>query len=206
MWSPVTTSILAKRARVHRYFCKKPAIDLDLVSPRSLHSAMREVSQCLPAVSDQLWHQAYVSEAAGLLGYRWNVTGKVQQGKKLGRTLGFPTANLVLPDYTRLINGIYAVRVRRENGSLHDGVASFGGRPTFDNGAELFETFLFDFDDDLYGENITVSLFEFMRGEDKFSSAEALVEQMKKDEVEARARLAGVQPLSTLDGVLNFTA
>jgi riboflavin kinase/FMN adenylyltransferase len=147
-----------------------------------------------------------VSEAAGLLGYRWNVTGKVQQGKMLGRTLGFPTANLVLPDYTRLTNGIYAVRVRRENGSLHDGVASFGRRPTFDNGAELFETFLFDFDDDLYGENIIVSLFGFLREEGKFASAEALVGQMKKDESEARALLVGVQPLSTLDGVLNFTA
>ena len=136
----------------------------------------------------------------------WNLTGKVQQGKMLGRTLGFPTANLVLPDYTRLTNGIYAVRVRRENGSLHDGVASFGRRPTFDNGAELFETFLFDFDDDLYGENIIVSLFGFLREEGKFASAEALVEQMKKDESEARALLVGVQPLSTLDGVLNFTA
>ena len=147
-----------------------------------------------------------VSEAAGLLGYRWSVSGKVQQGKKLGRTLGFPTANLVLPDYTRLTNGIYAVRVRRDDGSLHDGVASFGRRPTFDNGAELFETFLFDFDDDLYGENITVSLFGYLRGEENFSSAEALVEQMKKDEFEARALLAGVQPISTLDGVLNFTS
>ena len=147
-----------------------------------------------------------VSEAAGLLGYRWNVEGKVQQGKKLGRTLGFPTANLVLPEYTRLTNGIYAVRVRRHDGSLHDGVASFGRRPTFDNGTELFETFLFDFDDDLYGENISVSLFGYLRGEEKFSSAEALVEQMKKDESEARALLAGAQPLSTLDGVLNFTA
>ena len=147
-----------------------------------------------------------VSEAAGLLGYRWNVAGTVQQGKKLGRTLGFPTANLVLPDFTRLTNGIYAVRVRRENGPLHDGVASFGRRPTFDNGTELFETFLFDFDDDLYGENIIVSLFGFLREESKFDSAEALVEQMKKDAAEARALLAGVQPLSALDGVLNFAS
>ena len=147
-----------------------------------------------------------VGEAASLLGYRWNVGGKVQQGKKIGRTLGFPTANLMLPDYTRLTNGIYAVRVRRNNGSLHDGVASFGRRPTFDNGAELFETFLFDFDDDLYGEDITVSLFGFLRGEVKFSSAEALVQQMKKDEFEARGLLASVQPLSILDGVLNFNS
>ena len=115
-----------------------------------------------------------VSEAAGLLGYRWNIGGKVQQGRKLGRTLGFPTANLVLPDNTRLANGIYAVRVRRNNGALCDGVASFGRRPTFDNGEELFETFLFDFDDELYDEFITVSLFGFLRSEINFSTADAL--------------------------------
>ena len=148
--------------------------------------------------------QGKVVEAAGLLGYRWNVTGKVCEGKKLGRTLGFPTANLVLPDNMQLTNGIYAVRVKRESGAIHDGVASFGRRPTFDNGAELLESFLFDFDDDLYGETISVSLFGYLRGEEKFASADALIEQMKKDETEARALLSGVKPLSALDGVLNF--
>lgn len=148
--------------------------------------------------------QGNVSEAAGLLGYRWNICGEVIQGKKLGRTLGFPTANIVLPESMKLTNGIYAVRVRRENGTIFDGVSSFGRRPTFDNGHELFETYLFDFDDNLYGENITISLFGYLRGEEKFSSAEALVEQMNKDKAEARSLLSGVKPLSALDGVLNF--
>ena len=148
--------------------------------------------------------QGSVSEAAKLLGYRWRASGEVREGKKLGRTLGYPTANLVLPKSVRLANGIYAVRVRRENGSIHNGVASFGRRPTFDNGEELLEAFLFDFDDNLYGEKITISLFEHLRGEEKFSSADELITQMKKDEAQARELLLNVKPLSELDGALNF--
>ncbi len=145
-----------------------------------------------------------VGQAAGLLGYRWNAEGIVQKGKQLGRTLGFPTANLDLPASNRLANGIYAARLRRADGTIHDGVACFGRRPTFDNGPELLETFIFDFDENLYGEKISVSLFGYLRGEEKFDSVEALVAQMKKDEVEARALLAGVAPLSELDRALNF--
>ncbi len=143
-------------------------------------------------------------EAASLLGYRWNISGMVCEGKKLGRTLGFPTANIVLPENTQLAHGIYAVRVHREDGSFHDGVASYGRRPTFDNGAELFETFLFDFDDDLYGEILTISLFGFLRSEEKFHSSKALIKQMNKDKADARSLLSGVTPLSALDGMINF--
>ncbi len=145
-----------------------------------------------------------VGDAASLLGYRWNIAGMVREGKKLGRTLGFPTANIELPENTQLTHGIYAVRVRREDGSFHDGVASYGRRPTFDNGAVLFETFLFNFDDDLYGEILTISLFGFLRSEEKFSSSKALIKQMNKDKTEARLLLSEVNPLSALDGVLNF--
>lgn len=145
-----------------------------------------------------------VVQASGLLGYRWNAEGIVQKGKQLGRTLGFPTANLELPSSNRLANGIYAARLRRQDGTIHDGVACYGRRPTFDNGVELLETFVFDFDDNLYGEKISVSLFGYLRGEEKFDSVDALVEQMKKDAVEARALLAGVRPLSELDEALNF--
>jgi riboflavin kinase/FMN adenylyltransferase len=68
--------------------------------------------------------------AAGLLGYRYAVSAEIQHGKKLGRTLGYPTANMALPPETALEPGIYAVRFRRTNGTIHDGVASFGRRPT----------------------------------------------------------------------------
>ncbi|MBB3936827.1 bifunctional riboflavin kinase/FAD synthetase [Aureimonas phyllosphaerae] len=142
--------------------------------------------------------------AAGLLGYRWTIEGTVSHGAKLGRTLGYPTANMVLPDDGLLAHGIYAVRLRRADGSLHDGVASYGRRPTFDNGAALFETFLFDFSGDLYGEAVSVSLFGFIRGEERFDSAEALIARMDIDAAEARALLAGARPLSPLDAALTF--
>ncbi len=144
------------------------------------------------------------SEAAGLLGYRWMVEGIVREGKKLGRTLGFPTANLEMPEANRLANGIYAVRLRRASGIIHDGVASFGRRPTFDNGAELLETFVFDFDHDLYNEEVTVSLFGYLRSEEKFDTVDDLIEQMKRDEAEARVLLQGAKPLTRLDEKLNF--
>nr|WP_245415049.1 bifunctional riboflavin kinase/FAD synthetase [Aureimonas flava] len=145
-----------------------------------------------------------VAAAAALLGYRWTVEGAIGHGAKLGRTLGYPTANMALPDDGLLAHGIYAVRLRRADGSLHDGVASYGRRPTFDNGAALFETFLFDFSGDLYGEPVSVSLFGFVRGEERFDSAEALVARMDVDAREARALLAGARPLSPLDAAVAF--
>lgn len=146
-----------------------------------------------------------VAGAAGLLGYRYTVEAPVTGGRKLGRTLGFPTANMVLPPESALRHGIYAVRLRRADGSLHDGVASFGRRPTIDDeGAPLLETFVFDFDGDLYGETCGVSFFGFLRGEEKFDGLDALVAQMKRDEAEARALLSATRPLSPLDAAMSF--
>ncbi|MCO5145190.1 MAG: bifunctional riboflavin kinase/FAD synthetase [Aquamicrobium sp.] len=146
-----------------------------------------------------------VAAAAGLLGYRYTVEAEIAHGQKLGRTLGFPTANMALPEGTDLAHGIYAVRLRRENGALHDGVASFGRRPTVtENGAPLLETYLFDFSGDLYGETACVSFFGFLRGEEKFDGLDALVARMRQDEAEARALLAGVRPLSPLDAAIAF--
>jgi riboflavin kinase/FMN adenylyltransferase len=148
-----------------------------------------------------------VTEAAGSLGYRFTVEAPVVHGKQLGRTLGFPTANMELPEETALAHGIYAVRFRRADGSLHNGVASFGRRPTVDEaGAVLLETYLFDFSGDLYGEDCLVSFFGYLRGEEKFSSLEELTKQMRRDEEEARALLAGVKPFSGLDLAVTFDA
>lgn len=143
-------------------------------------------------------------EAAGLLGYRWTFEGSVAHGQKLGRTLGYPTANMNLQNDDLLRHGIYAVRLRRADGSIHQGVASYGRRPTFDNGAALFETHLFDFSGDLYGENASISLFAFLRGEERFASVEELIRQMDRDSAEARAVLANAAPLSALDAKIAF--
>jgi riboflavin kinase/FMN adenylyltransferase len=152
-----------------------------------------------------LLEEGDVAEAAGLLGYRFTVQAEVTGGQKLGRTLGFPTANMRLPPDVALRHGIYAVRFRRRDGSLLDGVANFGRRPTVDdNGAPLLETFVFDFSGDLYGETSRVSFFGFLRGEEKFDGLDPLVAQMKRDDAEARALLSGVQPLSKLDARIAF--
>lgn len=149
--------------------------------------------------------EAEVAEAAGLLGYRYTVVAEVEHGKKLGRQLGFPTANMALAPEMALHHGIYAVRLRRADGTLHDGVASFGRRPTVDDdGVPLLETHVFDFSGDLYGETCSVSFFGFLRGEVKFDGLDPLIEQMKRDEAEARALLSGVRPLSKLDLAVSF--
>ncbi len=146
-----------------------------------------------------------VSGAAGLLGYRFTVESEVIGGQKLGRTLGYPTANMALAPETELKAGIYAVRFRRPDGSIRDGVASFGYRPTVtDNGAPLLETFVFDFSGDLYGEVCSVSFFGHLRDELKFDGLDPLVAQIKRDEEEARAMLSGVRPLSELDAKIAF--
>lgn len=153
----------------------------------------------------RLLSEGNVSEAAGLLGYRFTVEAEVIKGQQLGRTLGYPTANMALAPEAELKPGIYAVRLRRADGSLHDGVASFGYRPTVtDNGAPLLETFVFDFSGDLYGEHCRVSFFGHLRDELKFTGLEPLVEQIRKDEEEARALLAGVRPLGELDQKIAF--
>lgn len=128
-----------------------------------------------------------VATAEKLLGYRWFVEGEVRHGEKLGRTLGFPTANIALPPGTDLRHGIYAVRAAIAPGLIHSGVASFGRRPTFDNGAPLFETFLFDFTGDLYGRRIEIELLDWIRPEEKFPSVEALVAAVGQDARAARA-------------------
>lgn len=127
--------------------------------------------------------------ATRLLTRPFAIEGVVQHGDKRGRTLGYPTANMNLGDYLRPAYGIYAIRVRLENGDEHAGVASLGIRPTFDPPAELLETYLFDFAGDLYGQTVEVSLHAYLRGEEKFDSMDALVAQMKRDEAEARRLL-----------------
>lgn len=129
-----------------------------------------------------------VKIAASLLGYWWFVRGVVAHGDKRGRDLGFPTANMILDPSCRLAHGIYAVRANVD-GRIVDGVASFGRRPTFDDGAPRLETFLFDFSGDLYGREIAVEFIAYLRGEEKFDSIETLVAQMNRDADNARAAI-----------------
>jgi len=133
--------------------------------------------------------QGKVVEAAELLGAPWFTSGEVIHGDKRGRELGFPTANLKLDPACGLKHGIYAVRVA-VGAERRDGVASFGRRPTFDDGAPLLEVYLFDFAGDLYGQTIDVAFIGWVRHEQKFESIEVLKAAMLADAAQARDALA----------------
>ncbi|WP_407177012.1 bifunctional riboflavin kinase/FAD synthetase [Bradyrhizobium sp. STM 3562] len=133
--------------------------------------------------------EGQLADATAMLGGPWFVTGSVIHGDKRGRDLGYPTANIRLDNNCGLKHGIYAVRVGRGKTRI-DGVASFGRRPTFDNGAPLLEVFLFDFKGDLYGETLDVAFIGFIREELKFDSIDALIRRMNEDSAIARAQLA----------------
>ncbi len=130
-----------------------------------------------------------IVRAETLLGHPWFVFGEVVHGEKRGRELGFPTANIKLDPSCELKHAIYAVRAHVGQ-KIYDAVASFGRRPQFDNGAPLLETYLFDFEGDLYGQEMMVEFAGFIRAEAKFDSLDALVAQMNRDSDKARAILA----------------
>lgn len=126
--------------------------------------------------------QAQFAEASALAGYDWFIGGTVQHGDKRGRTLGYPTANMAMGDYIRPPYGIYAVTVRiAGDNAVYGGVANLGIRPMFETPAPLLETFIFDFDSDIYGKRIEVTPIQFLRPEMKFDGIESLKNQMHED-------------------------
>jgi riboflavin kinase/FMN adenylyltransferase len=128
--------------------------------------------------------------AARLLTRPFAIRGAVQHGDKLGRTIGYPTANIAIGDYLRPAYGVYAVRGRLADGRVVDGAANLGIRPQFDPPKELLEPTFFDFAGDLYGQTIEVELVEFLRPEAKFDGIEALIAQIDADCAEARRILS----------------
>lgn len=124
--------------------------------------------------------------AARLLTRPFAIAGVVQHGDKIGRTIGYPTANVALGSYLRPAYGIYAVRARLADGRVLAGAANLGIRPTFDPPKELLEVYLFDFAEDLYGQQIEVALIEYLRPEARFDTLAALTAQMEADCARAR--------------------
>jgi riboflavin kinase / FMN adenylyltransferase len=135
--------------------------------------------------------QGDVVGAATMLGHWWRVGGIVRGGAKRGTGMGYPTANTPLLPGTALAHGIYAVRVYID-GRRHHGAAYLGTRPTFDDGAAVLETFLFDFEQDLYDKSIDIEFVAFIRGDRKFDTMAALVKQMDIDCAAARVALTAV--------------
>lgn len=129
--------------------------------------------------------------AAELLTRPFSIRGVVEHGAKLGRTLGFPTANMVLGDYVRPAYGVYAVQVVLPSGERVDGVANLGIRPMIEPRLELLETWLMDWSGDLYGQTLDVELVAYLRPEMKLNGLEALKAQIAADADAARRILKG---------------
>lgn len=131
-----------------------------------------------------------MDDAAAMLGRWWTVAAEVEHGEKRGRTIGFPTANMRLGEVIEPRHGIYSVMVRLpDEDQWRPGVANFGRTPTTGVRDPLLEVFLFDFDGDLYGKMLEVAFIAFQREEARFDSVQALVDQMKRDELRARKNL-----------------
>ncbi|RZI98187.1 MAG: bifunctional riboflavin kinase/FAD synthetase [Brevundimonas sp.] len=135
-----------------------------------------------------------MARAAAILGRPFALAGEVVHGDKRGRTIGVPTANMGLADYMRPAYGVYATRTRLPDGRLIDGVANLGVRPMYALDAPLLEVWLFDFDEDLYGQVLETQLIAFLRGEMKLDGLDALKAQIDADAEAARAALAQSTP------------
>lgn len=145
-----------------------------------------------------------VTAANRLLGYHWFFEGCVVQGDQRGRELGYPTANTMTPGGFQLAQGVYAVRAR-VGGRLFDGVAAYG-KPMFDNHRPPFETHLFDFSKDIYGQTISVALVAHIRGQEVFKGLDDLIAAMDRDSRKARGLIAECKPIGDLDRALGFFA
>lgn len=135
-----------------------------------------------------------VALARELSGSAFSLTGVIVKGDQIGRELGYPTANMLVEDPTKLIpaTGVYAVRVLRSD-TWHSGLLSIGYRPTFNGREQRIETHILDFSEEIYGERITIRFVDWIRGEERFESREALIEAMDRD----KAR--GLEILSNLE-------
>lgn len=128
--------------------------------------------------------------ATRLMGRPFAIEGMVEHGDKLGRSIGYPTANIPFDRYLRPAFGIYAVRGHMPDGRVVGGAANLGIRPTFDPPKELFEPYFFDFSGDLYGQRIEVDLIHYLRPEAKFDNLDDLIAQIEADCAEAKRVLA----------------
>lgn len=174
-----STATLADAAQVHGFaYAMVAAVDdgSEPVSSSRIRDALK-AGDC--------------ATATRLLTRPFAIEGVVQHGDKVGRTLGFPTANLDLGTYLRPRYGIYAVTGQLADGRLLKGAANLGIRPSFDPPKELLEPHFFDFDEDLYGQTIAVAFHAFIRPEAAYAGMDALMAQISADCDAARAILAG---------------
>lgn len=169
-----------------KQLCENAGLAMLIVTPLQDSSQIEKYSSSLVRTAITTGD---VALAAKMLGAPWTITGTVAPGQKLGRTLGFPTANLTLGEIIQPRAGVYAVQVATQD-QRYGGVANFGRRPTVGAPAPLLEVHLFDFDGDLYGAPIDVTFIDFIRDERKFDGLDPLKEQIARDSRRAREILA----------------
>ena len=137
-----------------------------------------------------------IEKAHDLLSYDYYFTGKIVKGNQLGRTIGYPTANIQMMDENKLIpcNGVYSVLVSNENLKINQlgGMMNIGYRPTVDGNERTIEVNLFNFDQSIYDENLTITLKKYLRSEEKFSGLDKLKIQLEKDKQAALDSLKNI--------------
>lgn len=155
-------------------------LDIDIVQARAYTQENAKVSS---SAIRELLSQGEVHTASRLLGYPYPLEGTVTDGYRVGRKIGFPTANLRIDHPSKLVpaEGVYAVKVEVE-GQQHLGMLNIGHRPTLNNGADRsIEVHILDFAGDIYRQNIRIEFLRFLRPETKFASIEELISQIEKD-------------------------
>ncbi len=135
-----------------------------------------------------------LESAENILGRHWEIEGRVIKGKQLGRTLGFPTANIRLNKYLKPRTGVYAVKVgipvNQDEYEWHNAVANFGTRPTVNGKGLLFESHIFNWEEDIYGKRIIIRLIEYLRPEMKIQDIEKLKQTINEDKAWAQIILS----------------
>lgn len=156
---------------------KKYGFDVERISAQSVNNINISSTKIRKALNEGKVHVANQ-----LLGYEYSITGKVIQGQKIGRKIGFPTANIELDDKYKLItaNGVYACRIEWE-GKIYKGMGNIGIRPTVNHSNLTIEVHIFEFNKEIYDECITIYFVDRLRDERKFENLEALRQQLIKD-------------------------
>jgi riboflavin kinase/FMN adenylyltransferase len=173
-------------------FLKKEAVlrgfSLEAVAP-IMHEGERVSSTRIR----QAIRDGNLRAAEQMLGRPYTISGRVVEGKKLGRTIGFPTANLATGEAQLPPDGVWVVRATCLDGQCFPGVANLGVRPTVDGGARSVEVHLFDFSGDLYGSELEIQFYEYLRAEVKFPSIDTLKAQIQEDTDRAKTISRGLQ-------------
>jgi len=155
----------------------------EVISTQSLRVSNARVSSTL--VREHL-AKGDITAATKMLGHPFVISGRVRHGQKLGRTIGFPTANIALERKVSPVQGVFAVAVKLD-GATYQGVANIGKRPTVNGTRIQLEIHLFDFQGDIYGKRLDTHVLQLIRTEKKFDSFDLLKEQIKRDVIDAKA-------------------